>query len=61
MRSVLTITIDINTAGKMFVGNVSKKGDGIPLTLVSKILGALADIQDDYNIENGYAEKGGEE
>lgn len=60
MKSVLYITIDITTAGKMFIGNVSKKGDGVPLTLVSKILGALADIQDDYNIEHGYAEEGGE-
>lgn len=60
MKSVLYITIDITTAGKMFISNVSKKGDGVPLTLVSKVLGALADIQDDYNIEHGYAEEGGE-
>lgn len=61
MRTKLTITIKTDEAGQLFIGNVTKDGDGIPPNLVSKILGALADIQDDYNIENGYAEEGGEQ
>ena len=58
----LSITIDFKPGGKLFIGNPTMEGDGIPVPLASDIFGALAEIQDKYNIEHGFAdvEEGGE-
>ena len=56
MTTKLTVTIKTDTAGKLFIGTPTMEGDGLPLPLATEIFGALADIQDNYNIEHGFAE-----
>lgn len=62
MTTKLTVTIKTDTAGKLFIGTPTMEGDGIPVPLALDIFGALAEIQDNYNIEHGFAEveEGGE-
>ena len=61
MTTILKITIKTDTAGKLFIGTPTMEGDGLPLPLASGIFSALAEIQDDYNIEHGFVEEGGEQ
>jgi len=59
MMAKLTVTIKTDTAGKLFIGTPTMEGDGLPVPLASDIFGSLAEIQDNYNIEHGFVEKGG--
>lgn len=52
----LTIKIDFKAGGELFIGNPSMKGDGLPVPLAMSIFSALADVQDNYNIENGFVD-----
>lgn len=60
MTTILKITIKTDTAGKLFIGTPTMEGDGLPVPLACDIFTALAEIQDDYNIEHGFVEEGGE-
>lgn len=61
MKTILKITIKTDTAGKLFIGTPTMEGDGLPVPLACDIFTALAEIQDDYNIEHSFVEEGGEQ
>lgn len=56
MTTKLTVTIKTDTAGKLFIGTPTMEGDGLPVPLACDIFGALAEIQDNYNIEHGFTD-----
>ena len=56
MTTKLTVTIKFKPGGELFIGAPTMEGDGLPVPLASDIFGALAEIQDNYNIEHGFAD-----